>query len=169
MTDGRAERKDTSLGLDGSHTEFVNMAAAVWVLIKTSAQQGPTGCSGPKRAVREMLPQLVSPSPALLPSHQLWIAAGPSKLVSVKSKITGSRTGSSQDTEHRKLAHTWGSCGSLDTFAHCNASHPPVPFPSCRHWFFSNTPGSAGETFRDNGTKLAHSSASGQTIFRLDE
>lgn len=32
VTDGRAEGRDTSLGLDGSHTVFVNRPAVVWVL-----------------------------------------------------------------------------------------------------------------------------------------
>lgn len=87
MTDGRAERKATSLGLDGSHTEFVNMAAAVWVPnpqdLSTTRTHGLFWAKSSDRdATRTGQP---FPSSTLQPpAGAVWVAAGPSKPVSVK-------------------------------------------------------------------------------------
>lgn len=88
MTNGREERKATSLGLDGSHTEFVNMAAAVWVPnpqdLSTTRSHGLFWAknSSDRDATRTGQP---FPSSTLQPTAgAVWVAAGPSKLVSVK-------------------------------------------------------------------------------------
>lgn len=137
-------RRNCKPGVRLSHTQcLVNTAAVVWGL-ETSARQGTTACSGPKRPVREITPGLVSPFPAMLPSHWLGsvkcskqVYTGPCKIkyYSFKNRKSSRDKAWEDGTEHGKHG-----CGSVDTSRHHNASHPHISFLFCRHWFLPKHP-----------------------------